>query len=570
MNNIIQRESIEEILMKQGKIKKEQLDRIISKGLTEDKPLTKSLVAFGLISEEDMLTTLSNIFGYPFVHLTNILKEQPPVKIETISVNFLKEYKLFPLSQDNGVLRIAISDPSNESLLDELVLITGKKLSVQLSTESEIMDAIEKYYGAGTSAMERIIGDMNEEELDIMTEDNEEDIEHLKDIASEAPVIKLVNLIISKAVEIGASDIHIEPFEDTLRIRYRIDGVLHNVESPPKKFKSALISRIKIMAKLNIAEHRLPQDGRIKLRVIGKEIDMRISTLPTLYGESVVMRILDQDSTILKLTELGFPEDSLKHFNELIYKPYGMILVTGPTGSGKTTTLYAALNIINSTEKKIITIEDPVEYQIQGINQIHVKPQIGLNFANGLRSIVRQDPDIIMVGEIRDPETADIAIQASLTGHLVFSTVHTNDAAGAITRLLDMGIENYLISSAILATLAQRLVRVICSKCKVPVDINSYTNNPDLSLSHDDILYQGSGCPDCNFTGFKGRIGIYELLLINDDIRKLILEKASANQIKDKAREQGMITLREDGWRKVKAGLTTISEVLRVTLDEEL
>jgi general secretion pathway protein E len=491
---------------------------------------------------------------------------------DRISVKFMKEYKIFPLKLENKTLTLTMADPLDISTIDDIRLITGCDIQVCISGENEILDAIERHYGTGATTMERIIGDMSEEELDLMGGGADEEIEHLKDLASEAPVIKLVNLIINKAVEIGASDIHVEPFEGDLKVRYRIDGVLHDVESPPKKLQSAVISRIKIMSKLNIAERRLPQDGRIRFKSMGKNIDMRVSTLPTIYGESIVMRILDRGGVVLNLEKLGFPPIELKEFENQISKPYGMLLVTGPTGSGKTTTLYTALHKINSPDIKIITIEDPVEYQMYGINQIHVKPQIGLTFANGLRSIVRQDPDVIMVGEIRDPETADIAIQSALTGHMVFSTVHTNDAAGAITRLQDMGVESFLISSALLGVLAQRLVRVICKKCKTPAKLEKRSlNELGIKDSMDGFtVYQGKGCDECNNTGYKGRIGIFELLIINDDIRRLILQKTSANIIKEKAREQGMKTLREDGWDKVKQGITSISEVLRVTLEEEL
>jgi len=393
--------------------------------------------------------------------------------------------------------------------------------------------------------------------------------EHIRDMASEAPVIKLVNHIISQAIETRASDIHLEPFEEDLSLRYRIDGILHPMEPPPKRLSSAITTRIKIMSKLDISERRLPQDGRIKLKILGKDIDMRVSTLPTLYGESVVMRILDRDNLVLDLSQMGFPEKELRLIEGLIKKPYGKFLVTGPTGSGKTTTLYAGLSKINTPDKKIITIEDPVEYQMRGINQIHVKSQIGLNFADGLRSIVRQDPDVIMIGEIRDPETADIAIQAALTGHLVFSTVHTNDAAGAVTRLLDMGIENFLISSALLGVLAQRLVRVICPDCKEEATLTP-TLEAEMGLLHKEKVkvYSGKGCKACSNTGFRGRCGIYELLVVDDSIRELILKKSTAQTICDQARKMGMRTLREDGWDKVVKGITTVEEILRVTLND--
>jgi len=392
-------------------------------------------------------------------------------------------------------------------------------------------------------------------------------------MASEGPVIRLVNLIITRAIETRASDIHFEPFEDQFRVRYRIDGVLHDVESPPKRLQAAVVSRVKIMAKLNIAERRLPQDGRIMLRVKGKEIDFRVSAIPTIHGESIVLRILDKGSVVLDLQKVGFPKDTLEGFEELIERPHGIILVTGPTGSGKTTTLYCALGRINSPEKKIITVEDPVEYQLKGINQIQVKPSIGLTFANSLRSIVRQDPDVILIGEIRDAETAEIAIHSALTGHLVLSTLHTNDAPSAITRLIDMGMEDFLLSSTIIGILAQRLVRVACPHCRVP-------SSPDPAILRQ-MKVEGAhlaglnitevkGCESCSHTGYWGRSGIFEFLKITDDIQRLILGKKDSNVIKEAARKNGMRTLREDGWVKVKQGVTTISEVLRVTQEEEI
>jgi general secretion pathway protein E len=400
--------------------------------------------------------------------------------------------------------------------------------------------------------------------------DDEEDVEHLRDMASEAPVIRLVNQILSRAVEQRASDIHVEPFENELRVRYRIDGVLHDVDPPSRALTAAIISRIKLMAKLNIAERRLPQDGRIKIRLVGREIDLRVSSLPTLYGESVVLRILDRSSIVVDLDRLGMPRDTLAQFTHMIEQPHGLLLVTGPTGSGKTTTLYGALDKINSPEMKIITIEDPVEYQLRGVNQIHVRSQIGLTFASGLRSIVRQDPDVIMVGEIRDPETAEIAIQAALTGHLVLATLHTNDAAGAVSRLLDMGVEDYLLASSLIGVLAQRLVRVLCVVCKKAVPAG-----PELAREHGiagaeslQTVYEEVGCRECAGTGYRGRSGIYELLPVNEDIRKMILARKPADQIKHTAVEQGMRTLRDDGWRKVAEGVSTVGEVLRVTQDE--
>jgi len=420
--------------------------------------------------------------------------------------------------------------------------------------------------------MERIVRDFEEEGASAEEgEDGKEDVAQLKDLASEAPVIRLVNLLIGKAVESRASDIHIEPFEWSLRVRYRIDGVLVDAESPPKRLQPAVVSRIKLMAKVNIAERRLPQDGRIRLQVGGKDLDIRVSTIPTIYGESVVMRLLDRSSALLGLEELGFPPEQQQRFETLVKKPHGIILVTGPTGSGKTTTLYGVLRKLNSVERKVITIEDPVEYQLDGVNQIQVKPKIGLTFASGLRHIVRQDPDVILVGEIRDRETAEIAIHAALTGHLVLSTLHTNDAAGAITRLLDMGIEDYLVSSTLIAVLAQRLVRQICSDCTSP-----YTPTEEvvqglgvLSPSVDQLQFvRGQGCPACSGTGYLGRTGIFELLVMEEALQRLLLAKGDANAIRAEAMRLGMKTLWQDGCGKALAGLTTPEEILRVTREE--
>lgn len=488
-----------------------------------------------------------------------------PFVLEGISSRFIREYMAVPLELKNNVLKVVMANPEDKETIDALRVATGADVAVFGAGAEVINGFISKFYGQESQNINRIIEDIGEKGLEFLREE-EEDIGHLKDLASEAPIIKLVNLLISRAVEGRASDIHIEPFEDELKVRYRIDGVLHDVESTPKKLQAAIVSRIKIMAKLNIAERRLPQDGRIRLKVGESEIDLRVSTIPVLYGESVVMRILRKEGIVIDLEQLGFPADTLSGFNNLITKPNGIILVTGPTGSGKTTTLYGALDKINSPDKKIITVEDPVEYQLKGVNQIQVKPQIGLNFANTLRHIVRQDPDIIMIGEVRDLETAEIAIQSALTGHLVFSTLHTNDAPSAITRLLDMGVENFLLSSTVRGILAQRLVRMICPSCR-EVD-RSAADKEELAvfgIGSDITLYAGKGCEQCAYTGYYGRSGIFELLMVDDEIRKLILKNADANQLRAAGRQRGMKTLLENGAEKIKAGITTLSEILRVT-----
>ena len=559
---------VERILLRNNKLTEKTLGEIKANQLQGGGYLGKTLVDHGYIHADVLLETLSKELGLRFISLEDYPKTQLPIKELNISEAFLKEKTIFPIQIKDDTLTIAVFDPFDLHAIENLKNSLGKNIKILLSTEETIVEAIETYYGTGESTMGRMVENIKDDENSFT--DTDLDTEHIRDMASEAPVIKLVNHIISKATEMGASDIHLEPFAEDLILRYRIDGILHNFEAPPKKLNSALCTRIKIMAKLDISERRLPQDGRIKLKVHGKDIDMRVSTLPTLYGESIVIRILDRDNLTVELEKMGFPKQELEQFQKLIHKPYGKLLVTGPTGSGKTTTLYGALQNINTPDKKIITIEDPVEYQIRGVNQIHVKPQIGLDFASGLRSIVRQDPDVIMVGEIRDAQTADVAIQAALTGHLVFSTVHTNDAAGAITRLLDMGVENYLISSALLGILAQRLVRVICRTCIEPIEVAPALIVEIDNPGQDSIkAFHGKGCKECNHTGFRGRAGIYELLVVDDTVRQLILTKATSQIIRESARKKGMTTLREDGWKKVAKGITTVEEVLRVTLNEQ-
>ncbi len=560
------RKLIGQVFLERGLIDEEELRTALNLQSESREKLGKLLVDLGYISEKDRLAVVSEHLDIPAITGT----EYPtvPVLENVLTLRFMKQCKFVPVRLENNVLTLAMTDPLDDATLDLVRQATGFSVNAVLGAESEIMDVLEKFYGSAASTFGRIIEGIDEGNIDSL--DEIEDIEQLKDLASEAPVIRLVNLIISKAIEARASDIHIEPFEKDLKVRYRIDGILYDVESPPKKLKAAVISRVKIMAKLNIAERRLPQDGRIKLKVLGKDIDLRVSTLPTMYGESVVMRILDKsNSNLYDLRRLGFPEDSLRDLESLIRRPHGILLVTGPTGSGKTTTLYSALDTINLPDKKIITIEDPVEYQMNGINQIQVHPQIGLTFASGLRHIVRQDPDVIMVGEIRDLETAEIAIRSALTGHLVFSTLHTNDAPSAITRLVDMGAEDYLIASSLLGVLAQRLVRVICPQCRVEVfpvpemlDEIGYRRGNGHEPHR---FFEGRGCERCANTGFIGRVGIYELMLMNDELRKLTVGKADAGQIRKKALEAGMRSLRDDGWLKVRQGLTTVSEVLRAT-----
>jgi len=556
--------TLEQLLIEQGRITQDDLRKVKRLQQERGERLERLLLDLGFISEEDLLPLLSTYLGVETIHRRDF--PTAPLPLGNVNLKFLKHAKVLPLAQTNGTLTVAMSDPADYYTIQSLQLATGLQVEPRLARERDVLEALETIYGGGNAAG-GATAETADTELEVFSDD-EEDVNHLRDLASEAPVIRFVNLLISRAVEQRASDIHIEPFENELKVRYRIDGVLHDVEAPARRLQAAIVSRVKIMSKLNIAERRLPQDGRIKLRLMGREIDLRVSTLPTLYGESVVLRILDRSSIVVTLGSLGFPEDTLAQFDRLITKPYGMILVTGPTGSGKTTTLYGALDKINSPDKKLITIEDPVEYQLFGVNQIHVKPQIGLTFANGLRSIVRQDPDVIMVGEIRDAETAEIAIQAALTGHLVFSTLHTNDAAGAVSRLLEMGVEDYLLASSLLGVLAQRLVRKVCEKCRRSAEI---TPTVQRELGGDGAaaeIYEGTGCEACAQTGYRGRSGIFELLLVNEVIRPLILKRSSADMLKDAAVQQGMRTLREDGWHKVRTGVTTVAEVVRVTQEE--
>jgi len=555
------------MLLASGKVTEDILRTVThEEGLPPYKACQR-LVDMGFIAEEELLKIFSTHFNYPYVSLKNF-KPREELFIEGLSENFMREAKCVPIEVSDGGMKIATSNPFDPPALDAFKMVTGRTVELNLAKDAEISDAIEKIFSTGASAMDRLIESTGGAEGGEFSLEDDGDVDHLKDLASEAPVIRLVNMLISRAIELKASDIHFEPFEKSFHVRYRIDGVLHDVESPPKNLQAAVISRIKIMSKLNIAERRLPQDGRIKLRVMGKEIDFRVSTLPTLYGESVVMRILDSESIVFDLDLLGFPSHELENFEDLIHRPYGIILVTGPTGSGKTTTLYSALSKINNNENKIITVEDPVEYQLDGINQIHVKPAIGLTFASCLRSILRQDPDVIMIGEIRDAETAEIAIHSALTGHLVFSTLHTNDAAGAVTRLIEMGMENYLVSSSLLGIMAQRLVRVICPHCKEEYPATEEMLREmgmDPAGAGSVMLARGRGCEQCANTGYRGRSGIYELLLLHDDVRKLILAQADSKSIKDRSRELGMQTLREAGWDKVIEKVTTVSEVIRVT-----
>jgi len=558
---------IGEILIERGKLDPANLDRALKlqEGESREK-IGVILLRLGMVSGRDLADALADQLDLPLAAATDF--PELPLLEERLSSKFLRDAQAVPLREDDEELALAIADPSDSFVMSAVQMASGKRVKAYIAAPNEIEAALERLYGGGKSSMGAIVEG-------IQSRDEEQDwgdVEHLKDLASEAPVIRLVNLLLTKALESRASDIHIEPFENRLVVRYRIDGVLHEVESPPRRLSAAIISRVKIMASLDIAERRLPQDGRIKLRVQGKEIDLRVSSLPTMHGESVVMRILDKGGVPLDFASLGFEGKPLERFLATLDQVHGILLVTGPTGSGKTTTLYTALDRLNKPDVKIVTVEDPVEYQMPGINQVQVKPQIDLTFANALRSIVRQDPDIIMVGEIRDVETVRIAMQSALTGHMVLSTVHTNDAPSTVNRLLDMGAEDYLLTSTVRGVLAQRLVRTLCEKCREPhVALPEVVQQMGLRRfqeTGDITLYKPVGCPACAGTGYWGRICIIEMMTMSDSISSLVMRHATAGELRAAAIAEGMETMFENGLRKSLAGITTIEEVLRVTRED--
>ncbi|MEO8536292.1 MAG: type II secretion system ATPase GspE [Betaproteobacteria bacterium] len=558
------RKRIGEILIERGKLDAANLDRALRLQNDSGERLGSLLVTLGLCAQRDVAEALAHQLALPMVDASGY--PEFPILEERVSARFLRESRALPVREDEAELALAMADPTDAYTIGAFEMVTGRAVRPMVAIPTELEAALERLYGAGKSAQSQLLGDL-ETRPDELSFDA--DVQQLKDLASEAPVIRLVSLLITNALEARASDIHIEPFENRLIVRYRIDGVLHEVESPPKRLSAAVISRIKIMANLDIAERRLPQDGRIRLRIQGKEVDLRVSTLPTMHGESVVMRILDKGHVALDFGKLGFQEETLQTFLDVLLQPHGILLVTGPTGSGKTTTLYTALDRLNRPDVKILTVEDPVEYQMSGINQIQVKPQIDLTFANALRSIVRQDPDVIMIGEIRDLETAQIAVQSALTGHLVLSTVHTNDAPSTVNRLLDMGVEDYLLTSTVIGILAQRLVRKLCPSCKeayvaLPelveqMRLRRYSNDESITLWH------AKGCSQCSQTGYSGRFSILEMMPMTDAIRSLVMKHENAAVLRAEAIAGGMVTMYEDGLRKALAGVTTFEEVLRAT-----
>ena len=564
-----------EILLKESLITQDQLDKALEFQRSNGGKLGSCLTKMGFITDDDITGVLSRQYGVPSINLKYY--EIDPNVIKLIPQDTALRYQVVPLSRVGSVLTIAMTDPTNVFAMDDIKFMTGFNVEQVVASESAITEAISRFYGGGASSHEELTSLMkdlvDEEELELAGDEQEMDAATLEKAAEEAPIIKLVNLVLTDSVRRGASDIHVEPYETEMRVRFRVDGVLQTVMNPPLKLRDAITSRMKIMAKLDIAEKRLPQDGRImiKYRAEGKkkELDFRVSTVPTLYGEKIVLRLLDKENLRLDMTKLGFEPESLKKFERNILKPYGMVLVTGPTGSGKTNTLYSSVARLNQVDTNIMTAEDPVEFQLAGINQVQMKDQIGLNFAAALRAFLRQDPNIILVGEIRDFETAEIGVKAALTGHLVLSTLHTNDAPSTISRLMNMGIEPFLVATSVNLICAQRLVRRICTNCKEELEIPEQALI-DAGFTPEEAkttkIYHGKGCSTCGKRGYKGRTGLYEVMEINDELRELILVGASALELKKKAIEQGMITLRRSGLVKAAAGLTTLEEVLRETV----
>ncbi len=596
-------ERLGELLVKKNFITPDQLKKAWEEQKLKGGRLESNLVRLGYVKEDELLSFLSAQYRVPSIKISKI--EINPNIIKLIPSSTAKKYFIIPIHRVGSKLTLAMSDPSNIIVIDEIKFMTGFNVEPVVASETEIIDAIKKYYGgggnvagAGTIAFQASDYSLDDEDTMNMNggltlDDEVVDVDDFDTLVHGAvdnvevieaekggqdteeiggPIIKIVNGILIRAIKLGVSDIHFEPYERTFRVRYRLDGVMRRTMSLPIQIKNAITSRLKIMAKLDIAEKRLPQDGRIKLRMgKGREMDFRVSCIPTLYGEKVVLRLLDKGALQLDMAKLGFEETSLKDLKSAIHKPVGMILVTGPTGSGKTTTLYSALSELNKESENIITAEDPIEYNFMGINQVQMHEEIGLTFASSLRSFLRQDPDIIMVGEIRDFETAQIAIQAALTGHLVLSTVHTNDAPGTITRLIDMGIEPFLISSAVILILAQRLVRKICMDCREPIKVHPQLLI-DLGIPPDEVrsfpTFKGKGCAICNETGYKGRVGLYEVMLMKEEVKELVLSRASTTEIKKEAMRLGMKTLRQSGIHKIREGVTTIEEILRATMDD--
>jgi len=555
-------------LIKAGLINEKQLEKALDEQKKNGGRVGYNLVKLGYVDEEDITGFLSKQYNVPSINLSSFDIEESVIRL--VPEETARKYQVIPVTRTGATLTVAMSDPSNVFALDDIKFMTGYNVEPVVSSEAAIRTAIDRFYGS-TNVLAEVMEDLEEDMLEVVEETEEDiDLKQLEESTSEAPVVRLVSLVLNEAVKRGVSDIHVEPYEKNFRIRYRLDGDMYEYMTPPLKLKDAITSRLKILANLDIAEKRLPQDGRIKIRVQRKDVDLRVSCLPCIHGEKIVMRILDKSNLQLDLTKLGFEPKAMADFEEAIKKPYGMVLVTGPTGSGKTTTLYSALDQLNKVETNIMTAEDPVEFNIKGINQVQMKDEIGLNFASALRSFLRQDPDIIMVGEIRDFETAEIGVKAALTGHLVLSTLHTNDAPSTINRLLNMGVEPFLVSSSVLLIVAQRLARKICKDCKTEIPTPPAESLLKLGFSKEEIgsfkFYKGEGCPTCNNTGNKGRIACYEVMPVTDSIKEAILSGQSSLEIREIARSEGMLTLRESGLKKVREGMITIDEVLKITL----
>jgi len=555
-----------DMLVKATLITKDQLQKALQQQETSGGRIGSNLVKLGFISEDDITSFLSRQYGVPSINLSHFEIDANVIKL--IPSEIAQKHQVIPINRTGNVLTVAMADPSNIFAIDDIKFMTGFKVEPVVAAETSIKNAINKHYDS-SGLVEDIMKNFDDKDIEALKEgDDAINVAELGQAAEDAPVVKLVNLILTDAIKKGASDIHIEPYEKTFRVRYRIDGVLYEVMQPPTRLKAAITSRVKIMAQLDIAERRLPQDGRIKIKIGGREMDYRVSTLPTLFGEKVVLRLLDKGNLQLDMTKLGFEPQALTDFESGILMPYGMVLVTGPTGSGKTTTLYSALNRLNTTETNIMTAEDPVEFNLPGINQVQMKAEIGLNFAASLRSFLRQDPDIIMVGEIRDYETAEIAIKAALTGHLVLSTLHTNDAPSTISRLLNMGVEPFLVAASTNVIVAQRLARRVCQQCKEPAPVPPQVL-VNLGFGPEEaktiVPLKGKGCMTCSETGYKGRVALYECLVIKENIKEAILQGASVIELREIGRKNGMKTLREAGLQKLREGMTSLEEVMRVT-----
>ena len=564
-----------DLLVQSGKITQQQLQQGLASQKDKGGRLGSNLVKLGILNEKELVEFLSQHFGVPAIDLNRVEIDEGVIKI--IPADVARKYTILPVTKVGAKLTIAMIDPTNVFAMDDIKFMTGYNVDPVVASETSLRTAIDRYYGS-THAIElkKVMEDLTEPtdaSLEVLEEEEDLDLAALEKESEEAPVVRLVNIILTDAIKRGASDIHIEPYEKDYRVRYRIDGVLYEMMRPPLRLREAITSRMKILAKLDIAEKRLPQDGRIKIKTRiqdrVKDLDYRVSVLPTIFGEKVVLRLLDKDNLMLDMTKLGFEADSLRRFEHAILKPFGMVLVTGPTGSGKTNTLYSALQRINTPEVNIITAEDPVEFNLAGINQVQMKEQIGLNFATALRSFLRQDPNIILVGEVRDFETAEVAIKAAMTGHLVLSTLHTNDAPSSINRLMNMGIEPFLVATSVHIIVAQRLVRRVCSFCKEPAEVPpaalmevGFSERESRTLK----LFRGHGCERCSNTGYKGRVGLYEVMEVTDDVREMILSGASSIELRNKAIEGGMMTLRGSGLEKIRNGLTTMDEVVRETV----